>query len=86
MIQAVPLKLFGRFIHQLCYHGMGCFSYPFSQEVSQIWNFFKNIWFLHHLKALNEKFQNDGLIFQIWLGGSGDIWILVLKRGFLDKT
>ena len=25
------------------------------REVSQIWNFFKIIWFLHHLKALNER-------------------------------
>ena len=33
-------------------------------------------------------FQN-GLIFKIWLSGSGDIWILVLQKKnmfFLDKT
>ena len=25
------------------------------REISQIWNFFKIIWFLHHLKVLNER-------------------------------
>ena len=42
------------------------------REVSQIWNFFKIIWFL-------QIFQN-GLIFKIWLSSSRDIQILVLRK------
>ena len=32
-----------------------CHCHCYYREVSQNWNFFKNIWFLHHLKALNKR-------------------------------
>ena len=51
------------FVNKICIFSLHKFFNPFFvfskwstwREISQVWNFFKIIWFLHHLKALNER-------------------------------
>ena len=54
-------------------------------KVAPNWNFFKIIWFLHHLNALNERISEELMVY-IWPSSSRDIWISVLqKRGFFKQ-
>ena len=51
------------FVNKICIFSLHKFFNPFFvfskwstwMEISQVWNFFKIIWLLHHLKALNER-------------------------------
>ena len=60
------------------------FSKPRIREVSQIWKFFKIVWFLHHLKALNDRISEWAYFLNLTEQFQRYSNFSALKRGYVQ--